>query len=99
MPYLRAVSRALLVIRYKHTSIGDLRDLGDVKQTCQDQNKDSDGKVNPLHVGQGRFVVEVVEKDIGTEHRGDDCADTVEGLRNVDANFRVSRRTTDYTCQ
>ena len=52
-----------------------------------------------MHVGQGRIVVEVVEKDIRTEHRGDDCADTVEGLRNVDANFRVSGRTTDCACQ
>jgi hypothetical protein len=45
-----------------------------------------------LHVGESIFIAEG-EEDIGAENGGNDCADTVEGLRNVDSNFGVARGT------
>lgn len=51
-------------MEYERTSIGDFRNLGKVECTGQNQYKDGDGEVDPLHVGQCSIVVEVIEKDI-----------------------------------
>lgn len=55
------------------------------------KDKDGDGEVDPLHVGEGVLVAKV-EEDVGAEDGRDDGADAVEGLGDVDANLGESRR-------
>ena len=52
-------------------------------------------KYTPLHVFKCLFVVKG-EEDIRAQHRCHDGTNAVEGLGNVDTNFRVSGRAADY---
>jgi hypothetical protein len=79
-----------LLILKSHVRIGDLRDLGQPEDNSQCPDKDSDGEVNPLNIGQGRLVVKV-EEDVRAHERCDDGADAIEGLGQVDAHFGVAR--------
>lgn len=80
------------LILESHVRIRDLRDSGQPENNSQSPDKDSDGEVDPLHVRKGGLVVEV-EEDIRAHEGGDDGADTVEGLGQVDAHLGVTRRT------
>ena len=48
----------------QRTSVGDFRNLGDVEEARQNQDEDSDGEIDPLHVGERCVIIEIVEEDI-----------------------------------
>lgn len=74
-----------------HVGVGDLGDDGQEEDDGEDEDEDGDGQVHPLHVAQRLGVVEG-EEDVRAQHGRHDGADAVEGLRDVDTDFRVSRR-------
>lgn len=62
----------------------------------QENAKAGNGKVDPLHVAQSLLGLSDVHKDyVGAEYRSNDGANSIEGLRQVDTEFRVARRTAD----
>lgn len=69
---------------------------GKVEHYGQDVDEDCDGEIHPLHVLErlGAFA-DVDEEDVGSEYRRNDSPDTVESLREVDAQFRILRRATN----
>lgn len=77
-----------------HTRIGNFRDLAHEEQESKEQDKDGNGSVDPLHVVE-RLLITKVEEDVGTENRGDDGSNAVEGLRQVDSDLGISGRTAD----
>jgi len=54
----------VLVQGIQRTSVGDFRNLGDVEEARQNQDEDSDGEIDPLHVGERCVIIEIVEEDI-----------------------------------
>lgn len=78
-----------------HTRIGDFGDLAHEEQESKEQDKDGNGSVDPLHVGE-RLLITKVEEDVGAENRGDDGSNAVEGLRQVDSDLGIFRRTADW---
>lgn len=73
------------------TCVSNFGDIGKEEDDCQDQDKDGDGEVHPLHVSKGLFVAKV-EEDIGAEDWCNHGSDAVEGLGDVDSNLGVTRR-------
>lgn len=92
---LIAVWRARLLGLESHVCIGNLRDGGHEKAESQDEDEDGNGEVDPLHVLQSGFVVKG-EEDVGAQDGGNHGADCIEGLGNVDSDFRVLRRPANY---
>jgi hypothetical protein len=81
--------------RWILTSIGDLRDSGEEEKGRQEKDKDNDRQVNPLYVLESLLVTEV-EEDVRAKNGGDDGANSVESLGNVDSNLRVLRWAADW---
>lgn len=77
-----------------HVGVRDLGDVGHEENKSEDEDEDRDGEVDPLHVLQRLYVVEVKE-DIGPQDGGHHRADAIEGLRDVDPDLRVLGRATD----
>jgi hypothetical protein len=84
-----------------HVCVGDFRDGREVEDHGEEEDEAGYGEVDPLHVAEGSGVFACVQEDyVGAEDGGDDGADAVEGLGEVDTEFGVARRTTDWTiCQ
>lgn len=78
-------------------------DLGNLCKVIQDrkgEDETCDTEICPLHVFKGCLIGSyVVEEDIGPKNRRDHSANTVEGLRDIDPDFRIFRRSTDYRYQ
>jgi hypothetical protein len=92
------VALASMSVRGLEGHVG-VRDLGDSRKEeddAQEADEAGDGEVHPLDVLQGALIIEG-EEDVGTQYRSNDCTDAVEGLRDVDAEFGVPRRTADCT--
>lgn len=85
---LVAIGGACLLGLEGHVGVGDLGDLGHEEAKGQDEDEDGDGEVDPLDVLQGGLVVKG-EEDVGAQDGGDDGADGVEGLGDVDADLGV----------
>lgn len=80
----------------RHVLVGDLRDGRKEEDSCQTKDKDSDREVHPLHALEGTDAVSGVGKENKRGERGgDDSADAIEGLSEVDTDLRVLRRTAD----
>lgn len=77
-----------------HVCVGDLGDVGDPEDDGEAPDKDGDGDVDPLDVLHGALAGEV-EEDVGAHDGGDDGADAVEGLSDIDADLRVLGRAAD----
>lgn len=83
-----------------HVFISDFRDVGDEEDAGEDEDEDSDGEVDPLHALEGRDVVGGGgEEGVRAQDGANDRADCVEGLGEVDSDFRVPWRTADYSAQ
>jgi hypothetical protein len=81
----------------RHIFICDLGNIRKEENNRKTKDKDTDGEVNPLHTLQGCYIVRrLCEESIGTENGADNCADGVEGLGEVDADFGVTRWTADW---
>ena len=67
-----------------------------VKDHCQEEDEAGNSEVHPLHVLQrGRVICRLQEEHIGAKNGGNDCANAIERLRNVDTQLSISRRTAD----
>lgn len=81
-----------------HILIRDFGNTRDEENARETEDKATDGEVDPLHALQGSHgIVRPGEEDIRAQDRTDDRADGVEGLGEVDADFRVAGWTAD--CQ
>jgi hypothetical protein len=75
---------------------------GEVKHDREDEHKAGDGEVNPLDaleiVGA---LPNILEEYIGSQDRCYHSADSIEGLRNIDAKFRMLGRSANgnWSCQ
>lgn len=72
-----------------HVCVCDLGEFDQVKDDGEDEDEDGDGRVYPLDVLKGDFLIED-EKDIRAEDGGNDGADAIEGLSDVDSDFGVA---------
>lgn len=79
-----------------HILVCDFRDIGEEEDAREQEDKYTDGEVDPLHALQGGYIVFCLgEENIRAQHWADDCADGVEGLGEVDSDFGVAGRTAD----
>lgn len=80
-----------------HILIRDFGDIGDEENARETEDKATDGEVDPLHALQGGHgIVRLGEEDIRAQDGTDDRADGIEGLGEVDADFRVAGWTADW---
>lgn len=91
---LAVIRGARLLCLEGHVRVGDLGDVRDEENKGQYEHKDRDREVDPLHVLQRLYVVKVKE-DVGPQDGGDHRADAIEGLGDVDPDFRVLGRAAD----
>lgn len=76
-----------------HVGVGDLRDGTEIENYGQKEDKDSDCQVDPLDVLQCFYIFAgVQEEDVAAQDWGNDCADTVESLSEVDAQLGIAGR-------
>lgn len=75
-----------------HTRVSNFWDIGHEEQKGKQEHEYGDGKIDPLHIFQCTLVTKG-EEDIGAQDGGNDGADAVEGLGNIDSYLGVSWRT------
>lgn len=92
--FVAVVGGARLLCLECHVCIRDLGDVRDEEDEGKDEHEDRDREVDPLHVLQRLYVVEV-EEDVGAQDGGHDRADAIEGLGDVDSDFGVLGRAAD----
>lgn len=72
---------------------------GEVEYYSQHVDEDRDGEVHPLHVLERLgALAHVDEENVGAENRRNDRSNTIESLREVDAQLRVLWRTAHSDC-
>ena len=83
-----------------HVFICDFRDVGEEKYSGEDEDKNPNREINPLHTLESIHVIGGGCKEcIRAQHGADNGTDGVECLGEVDSDFRVLGRTTDYSAQ
>lgn len=92
--FIAVLGGARLLCLEGHVRIRDLGDVRDEEDEGEDEHKDRDREVDPLHVLQRLYVVEV-EEDVGAQDGGHDRADAIEGLGDVDSDFGILGRAAD----
>lgn len=75
-------------VRTKPTGISNFWDPRKEEEEGEEEHEDRNSEVDPLDVLDGALIAKV-EENVGTEDGGDNTADTIEGLRNVDADLRI----------
>ena len=79
-----------------HIRISDLRHRSQEEQDNEETNETSNTKISPLHVSQSLGRINSVSKeDSASQKRRNERTDSLHGLRQVQSNLRVSRRTAD----
>lgn len=79
-----------------HICIFDLGDRTNVKHKREDEDKDLDREVHPVHFLQTLEVIaRVFEEDVTAQPGADDGTYSIETLRQVDSQFRVLGGTAD----
>lgn len=67
-----------------------------IKHDRQSEHKHSNGEVHPLHgLQRADIILRIGEENIAAQHRRHDRPNPVEGLREIDPQLRIPRRTAD----
>lgn len=83
-----------------HVLICHLGDIGDVKHSCETEDKNPNRQIYPLDTLQSRDIISRLgEEGIRTKHRSHHCADGIKCLSEIDSNLGIPGRTTNYRCQ
>ena len=82
-----------MLLSVSHVGVCNLGYWCEVEDDGEAKDKGSDAKVSPLDAGKV-LGIDIGEEDAGCKERGNYRSDGLEGLREVEAELRVSRRTT-----
>ena len=75
-----------------HVGVGDFGDGREEEDDSEEEDEAGDAEVGPLHVAEVG-IADFLEEDAGREERGDDRADCLEGLGELETELGQSGRT------